>query len=255
MVHRLRLLDLFRRHVLRRPQHAAGFRQRDFRLAAQDFGDAEIGNLHPPLFVHQDVFRLDVAMDDALVVRELQRLADLGDDLQRLARRKPAGPLELPQVQPIHEFHEEIGEPVHLTELVDRDNVRMVQLGQRAGLSPEAFGKAGPARGLRRQNLQGDHPVKRALAGLIDRSHAPFADKPEKFKLRKQPRHLLDARRLERRGLRLRSRVCRCALLQQAGGAKPLQRPGWQRRPALWTLLFHARICFCSIHTPFSEAN
>ena len=49
-------------------------------------------------------------MDDALVMRELQRVANLRHDGQRLARRNAAGVEQLPQVHAVHKFHEEIVE-------------------------------------------------------------------------------------------------------------------------------------------------
>ncbi len=80
------------------------------RFLPQDFGQAEVGDFHAAFFVEQDVFGFDVAMDDAFVVRELERGADLRNDCQRLARRKFARLLDLPQVRPVHKFHEEIME-------------------------------------------------------------------------------------------------------------------------------------------------
>ena len=53
-------------------------------LLTQQLGEAEIGDLHSPAFVDQDVFGLDVAMDDAFVVGELQGVADLRHDRQGL---------------------------------------------------------------------------------------------------------------------------------------------------------------------------
>ena len=53
---------------------------------ADQGGDAEVGDLHPPVAVHEDVLRLDVAVDHPVVVGELERLADLRHDRQRLGR-------------------------------------------------------------------------------------------------------------------------------------------------------------------------
>ncbi len=75
---------------------------------ADHLGDAEVGDLHPALFVEQDVFRLDVAVDDALVVGELERFADLRHDGQRLFRRQFPGLFDLAQVGAIHKFHEQV---------------------------------------------------------------------------------------------------------------------------------------------------
>ena len=80
----LRLFDLFGRHVVWRAHDILGAGQGEVALLPEDLGDAEIRDLHPAAFIQQDVLRLDVAVHDALLVRELQRLADLRHDLQRL---------------------------------------------------------------------------------------------------------------------------------------------------------------------------
>ena len=56
-----------------------------------NFRQTEIRHLHPAAAIQQDVFRLDVAMDDALVVRELERITNLRDNGQRLARGNATG--------------------------------------------------------------------------------------------------------------------------------------------------------------------
>ncbi len=88
MIHRQRFFNLFRCHVMRRAHHVPDPGQRNLSGGhSHYFGNAEIGDLHPALFVHQEIFRFDVAVDDAFVVGELQRLADLRYDGQRLFRR------------------------------------------------------------------------------------------------------------------------------------------------------------------------
>ena len=138
------------------------FRDGHLRFAAQDLRNAEIGDLHPALFVNQNILRLDVAVHNALVMGELERLADLRDDLQRLARGQLARPLQLPQVQAVHEFHDEVRQPVHLAEFVDGHDVGMGQFGQRARFAIEPLDKTRAARGLRRKNFQRD---ERSSAG------------------------------------------------------------------------------------------
>ena len=111
---------------------------------AKNFRDAEVGDFHAAFFIEQNILRFDVAMHDAFVMRKLERLANLRDDLQRLARAKVCPRAHrLPQIQPIHKFHDEVGQPVHLAEFVDGDDVGMIQLGQRAGFAIEPFGKSG----------------------------------------------------------------------------------------------------------------
>ena len=136
-------------------------------------------------------------MHDAFVVRILEGLADLGDNLQRLGRREFARVLHLAQIRPVHILHEEVmeagdglrtlaGHPghsqadaraAHLAKVIDPDNVRVAQLGQRPGFTREAFGEARIAPRPGRENLQGHQAVKPGLAGFIDRAHASSADR------------------------------------------------------------------------------
>ncbi len=51
-----------------------------FRL--QELGDAEIQQLRLPRRIHQDVRRLNVAVDDQILVRVRHRFADLDEQLQ-----------------------------------------------------------------------------------------------------------------------------------------------------------------------------
>ena len=84
---------LLRRHVSRRAQHAVLREARRIRhgnsgsgieAGAHDARDAEVRDLHTACLIQQQVLRLDVAMHDAVVMRELQRLADRRHNGQRL---------------------------------------------------------------------------------------------------------------------------------------------------------------------------
>ena len=77
------------------------------RRCAQNFCDAKISDLHPALFIHENVFRLDVAMNDSFIMGKLKRLADLRNDLEGLDRGQLAGSLQFPEVQAIHKLHDE----------------------------------------------------------------------------------------------------------------------------------------------------
>ncbi len=74
---------LFGRHVGRRAHDLA---VRRHRLAVGvALGEAEVGDVRPALAVEEDVRRLDVAVDDAVVVGVLQGVGHLGDELGRPA--------------------------------------------------------------------------------------------------------------------------------------------------------------------------
>ncbi len=65
--------QLLWRHICRRTQHIAYDRQ----LRQIDMGDAEIGELNLVVCRYHDISRLDVAMDNPIVVNERERAQHL----------------------------------------------------------------------------------------------------------------------------------------------------------------------------------
>ena len=111
----------------------------------------------------------------------------------------------------------------------------MIQLRERPGFAREAPGERGVAADAGRKNFQRHEAVQFLLPRLVNRAHAALADEFQDFELREQRRQFGDGRRLERRRLPARGGFVGRALFQQAGGAKPGERAGRQRRAALRT--------------------
>src|SRR6266545_6263468 len=78
-----------------------------------------------------DVRRLQIAMDDALLVRGFERLRHLPCNGQRLIDRHRATRDPLRQILALDEFHDERADAFCLFEAVDVRNVRMVESGER----------------------------------------------------------------------------------------------------------------------------
>ena len=178
-------------------------------------------------------------MDDALVVGELQRLANLRHDGQRLLRRDLPRLQQLAQVHAVHEFHQQVIEPVRLAEVVDRDDVRVVQPGQRLGLARNRSANFGSASCLRRQDLQRHQPVQLGLAGLVNHAHAAAAEAFEDFELREVLWRFPQTRgqwpvdlRAVRTQLRPESPSGQQVQLHEAPRAEPFERVGGQWRAA-----------------------
>src|SRR5580704_1459927 len=144
-------------------------------------------DLDPPLLVDEDVFRLDVAVNDPLVVRELQCLADLRHDLERLVRPELAVADQCSQVDSVDILHHEVEILLGPAEIVDLDDMRVIEPGQRLGLAGEAFGKGRIITDSRRQNLDGNEAVQLPLPRLVDNSHATLAEMLEVIELWELP--------------------------------------------------------------------
>ena len=74
---------LFRRHVGRSAQHAAG--EGHALLPLDPLGQAEVGDVGVVLVIQQDIGRLQVAMEDAALVGMVNGIGDLRHDPRGLA--------------------------------------------------------------------------------------------------------------------------------------------------------------------------
>ena len=128
-------LSLFRRHVGGRTQNGGGTRRDGDRGAVkgrlvQDLGQAEVEHLDQPAGRQHHVGRLQIAMDDAFLVRSFERDGNLCRDRQRLVHRDRATRKALGEIVTFDEFHHQGGHAPALLEPVDGGNVRMVQRGE-----------------------------------------------------------------------------------------------------------------------------
>src|ERR1035437_515540 len=125
-------------------------------------------------------------MNDALVVGELKRIADLRHDGQRFARRDAAIDEQLSQVYAVHIFHHEEMHAARLAELVEGDDTGMVELRERLGFASKTFGKGRVAADAGRENFERDEAIQSWLPGLVDGTHAALANEFKDFQLRKE---------------------------------------------------------------------
>jgi hypothetical protein len=143
---------------------------------------SEIQYLHHAGISDEDVGRLDVAVDDAVQVREVESLADFDRDvdaptqahsLRRLHPREEILPLEI--------LHREVGLTLVFAEVVDRNDVLVRELTGRSRLAEEAFAELLVLVDRRRDYLDRDDAVEERVACAIHRSHAALAQFFNKF--------------------------------------------------------------------------
>src|SRR5262249_24847237 len=166
--------DLLRGHVRRRAEPGPGLRQVGERLVARD---AEIHQLHAAGARHHDVGRLDVAVDDAAVMRVIERARDLHGDDRGDVEGEPAAPLEeVVEVDALHVLHHDEQRAPLLVEVVDVDDVFVLELGEGQRLPLEPDDELRVDRHGRLERLDGDGAVQRLLDGLVDDRHAARGD-------------------------------------------------------------------------------
>jgi hypothetical protein len=112
---------------------------------------------------------------DAGPVRGRERLGSLRDEGQNLLQLQLAV-RELAQGLALDELHRDEVQAVRAAHVVDGDEVRVVERGDRAGLSLEARDALRVGDELGRENLQRDPSAEARVEGEIDLAHAPRAE-------------------------------------------------------------------------------
>ena len=86
---------------------------------------AEVQHLHGSVVSQLDIRRLQIAVNDSLVVRRFERIGDLPRDLQRLADRQRAAGDSLGEVLPFDQLHHQRGRRIE--DAVYLGDVRMIE--------------------------------------------------------------------------------------------------------------------------------
>ena len=179
---------LFRRHVADRPQqHALGrsIRRRSIggvRSDGRGLGQPrqpEVHDLDVAFAGKHDVLWLQIAMHDTRLVRLRQGIRELGGDLKGLLQPRPPALQLVPKGRAFDDFHHDIELAVALADVVDRDDARMIQRGQRSGFLLETPDGGGAGGRLDAQDLDGDIPAELRVPGAIDLSHAAGAEQSD----------------------------------------------------------------------------
>ncbi len=122
-------------------------------------------------FVQQDVLGLDVAMDDVVPMRVIERISHLDGDAERFvngyrwAARKP-----IAQRLSRHDRHHEVQAAARFARVVEREDMRMIQAGGQLDLSKKALA-AERFREIGTQDFDRDFPAVLVVVGQVDRGH------------------------------------------------------------------------------------
>jgi hypothetical protein len=162
-------------HVEGRSDRKAGLGQPRATRGAHRQRDPEVGDYRLP-GVNQNVRRLDVAVDDLVAVCVVERTRHRDGDVHGLTHGKLFLAFQLlAQALALHVGHDVVQEGVGLPGVVQRQDVRVLQVGRRLDLGEEALGSHdGGQLGL--EHLERDLPLVLHVLGEIDRRHAPLPD-------------------------------------------------------------------------------
>jgi hypothetical protein len=172
---------LLRAHVVGRAQELAcpGQAGPGQQVGVGGSGHAEVKHLRLSGLLHEDIGGLEVAMDDALIVGVLHRVAHPRHQAHAGGQVEAVAVGVLVQGQAADELHREerltvVGE----AGLVDLRNAGVVQPGQDLRLVGEALEEGGGGE-AGAYDLEGDRAARAILFRLVDGSHAPLAEQAQ----------------------------------------------------------------------------
>ena len=168
-----RTLRLLGRQVLRSADDRSRFGHLTYACAR----DAEVRHLQSALAVDEHVVRLDVAMDDAVAMREPDRSEDLTRVVNcEVDRRGTTRDDQLLQRATVEVLHRDVVGAFRLAAVIDRDDVRMRKAGCVLRLTAEALDELIVAGVTVVQDLDRDAPAEHLVFGQVDVRHPTRAE-------------------------------------------------------------------------------
>src|SRR5262249_14838852 len=146
--------------VVPRAQRAAQARQPGGVLHQ---GQAQVEDLDLPLLGEEEVVWLEVAVDDAALVRVLQSLTRLPNEIHRLRHRQRPLLLQVSrQVDAVEQFYSQERRAARLAGAENLDDVGVRQHHRRLRLAQDACGGRGQSDPVRQESLDGDFAPRNA---------------------------------------------------------------------------------------------
>jgi len=182
--------NLLGRHVGERPQnrprrrfHGGGHRQASHtvRNRRTDAGQSEIQDLHLTVSREKNVFRLQIAVDDAFRVRGIESICDGRPHFRRFNSRTGRTLYSLPQCFPLQQFHHGETDAPFLPKVKDHDDIGVREGGDGHGLALEPRPGSRVVGEMMRQDFDSHLPAQPYIARAIDLTHPPASNGHQDF--------------------------------------------------------------------------
>ena len=140
-------------------------------------GQAEVEHLDLSARRDEDVAGLEIAVDDALGMRRLERVGHADGQVQHDGHREWPPPNRGPQRLAFDQLHRDEMLAVVLADVVDGADVGVIQRRGRARFAPQPFRSLRVRDEVWRQELEGDGATESGVSGAIDHAHAAGAQR------------------------------------------------------------------------------
>ena len=124
----------------------------------------------------ENIRGLDIAVNDSLPVRSVQRSGHLNPDLQQFVQRDSSLRDAVLQRLAFQKFHYQEMLALVFINVVNDANIWMVQCGGRACFPTEALDGMGIARSIVRQEFQRDQAAEFCVFGGVHHAHSAAAE-------------------------------------------------------------------------------
>ena len=137
---------------------------------------AEVQNLGVASFDHEDVRGLDVAMDDALRMRRVQRVSNLNRQLEQHLCFEPLAVDSMLERLTLQQLHDDEPLALVLADLVNGTDVGMIEGGGGPSLALKTFEDLWILGDALVQKFKRDETAEAGVFGLVDHTHTAAAD-------------------------------------------------------------------------------
>ena len=160
------------------------------------FRQPEVQHFHDAIGAHLDVGRLQIPMDDADLVRGLQRLRDLNGHANGVIERQRSAGQPAREVFALDHFHDQGGAGAAFIDAVNLRDVRMIERGQQHRFALKTCEAARIRCDPLRQDLDGHIAAQLLVPRAVDLAHPARAERLENLVVpdeRSWPQHDDDA--------------------------------------------------------------
>jgi hypothetical protein len=147
----------------------------------RQLGQSEIENFDAAVFGDKQIFWLQVAMDNALLMCRSQAMCDLQGIVERLAQCERASAQALAQGFALQQLGDNVGRAFVCADIKNCENVGMIQGGGGESLLLESTQAVSIDRYSRRQYFNGDLAFQAGIARAVDFAHSARAQRSDYF--------------------------------------------------------------------------